>query len=80
MNRYVTDGSIVTDGKCAMGIFSATNYLNSVIDRLEEAEKVIAFYASETTNYTAVLEQDETSEYLENGGDKAQEYQEKYNK
>ena len=35
MNRYVTDGHIVTDGKSAMGIYSATDFLNSIIDRLE---------------------------------------------
>ena len=61
MNRYVTDGHIVTDGKSAMGIYSATDFLNSIIDRLEASEKIIKELACKGTDLSITTD---AKEYL----------------
>ena len=50
LNRYVTDGNIITDGKSALGIFSATDYLNSIIDKLEVSDRKVRDLEKENSN------------------------------
>lgn len=37
--KYTTDGQVITNGESAMGIFSATDYINQLEEKLQEAQE-----------------------------------------